>query len=77
MLIAGPTVNQIQLSSRQELLGLNESIGHLPFLKSAFAISPLVVYSLAAVELNRHIANFPDFRRIVLDEILKGHKHIE
>lgn len=78
VLLAGPSVNNLALLNRQDVFGLSESIGHnncCP--KSAFAITPLDVYSLTAGELNRYVTLMPELRKLVLSELLNRHQNVE
>ena len=70
LLLAGPTVNQIQFLPKSRVLGLPECMAQLPWGYAGFAATPLVVHRLSAKELQAMLAKRPELRRHCLAGLL-------
>jgi hypothetical protein len=62
MLLVGPSVNDVQLLSKNIVLGVSECLSSTTWDFSCFAISTVQVYRIANKELVRHLVGKPDLR---------------
>lgn len=70
LLLAGPSVNQIQFLPKSRVIGLPECMAQMPWTYAGFAATPLVVHRLAAKDLQVMLAKRPELRRHCLAGLL-------